>query len=56
LYTAASGDATYFDSYPATVAALNQGAFGRIQSDISGTSGLSSGDPRIIQFALKLQF
>src|SRR5207249_2506502 len=27
--------------------ALNQGTFGKIQSDISGTSGLSAGDPRI---------
>jgi hypothetical protein len=38
------------------IGALNQGAFGKIQSDISGTSGLSSGDPRIIQFALKYVF
>src|SRR5262249_41089237 len=27
------------------VASLNSGAFGKIQSDISGTSGLSNGDP-----------
>src|SRR5215471_2752638 len=38
------------------IAALNSGTFGRIQSDISGTSGLSGGDPRIIQFALKYVF
>jgi hypothetical protein len=38
------------------IAAINQGTFGKIQSDISGTSGLSSGDPRIIQFALKYIF
>jgi Carboxypeptidase regulatory-like domain/TonB dependent receptor-like, beta-barrel len=36
--------------------ALNQGTFGKIQNDISGTSGLSSGDPRILQFALKYVF
>ena len=38
------------------VSALNQGTFGRIQSDISGTSGLSPGNQRIIQFALKFVF
>jgi len=39
------------------VAALNStGSFGKIQSDISGTSGLSDGDPRIMQFALKFIF
>jgi hypothetical protein len=38
------------------VGAINQGAFGKIQNDISGTSGLSSGDPRILQFALKYVF
>ena len=38
------------------VATLNSGSFGKIQSDISGTSGLSAGDPRIIQIALKLIF
>jgi hypothetical protein len=38
------------------IAAVNQGTFGRIQKDISGTSGLSDGDPRIIQFALKYVF
>ena len=38
------------------IAAINQGTFGKIQSDISGTSGLSTGDPRIIQFALKYVF
>src|SRR5262249_17860197 len=38
----------------APVVALNStGSFGKIQSDISGTSGLSDGDPRILQFALK---
>jgi Carboxypeptidase regulatory-like domain len=34
----------------------NSAAFGKIQSDISGTSGLSTGDPRIMQFALKFVF
>jgi hypothetical protein len=38
------------------ISAVNQGTFGKILSDISGTSGLSSGDPRIIQFALKYIF
>jgi hypothetical protein len=38
------------------VATLNSGAFGKIQSDISGTRGLSAGDQRIIQVALKLIF
>jgi hypothetical protein len=38
------------------VAALNNSSFGKIQSDISGTGGLSAGDPRILQFALKLVF
>ncbi len=38
------------------VSTTNSGAFGRIQADISGTSGLSAGDPRIIQFALKYVF
>jgi hypothetical protein len=38
------------------VTGLNQGAFGRIQSDISGTSGLSPGNQRIMQFALKVGF
>jgi len=38
------------------IAAVNQGTFGKIQCDISGTSGLSAGDPRIIQFALKYVF
>ncbi len=38
------------------VASLNSGAFGKIQSDISGTSGLSAGDQRIMQFALKYVF
>ena len=32
------------------------GVFGKIQSDISGTSGLTTGDPRIMQFALKYIF
>ena len=38
------------------VAATNSGAFGQIQNDISGTSGLTAGDQRIIQFALKYVF
>jgi hypothetical protein len=38
------------------VAALNSGSFGKIQSDISGTSGLSAGDPRIVQVAMKVVF
>src|SRR5438132_592633 len=38
------------------IAAVNQGTFGKIQTDISGTSGLSAGDPRILQFALKYVF
>ena len=39
------------------VSTLNSsGTFGKIQSDISGTSGLSAGDPRILQFALKYVF
>jgi len=38
------------------VATTNSGAFGQIQSDISGTQGLNAGDPRIIQFALKYIF
>jgi hypothetical protein len=39
------------------VSALNSGGnFGQIQSDISGTSGLSAGDYRVIQFALKYVF
>ena len=38
------------------IAAFNTGTFGKIQGDISGTSGLSGGDPRIIQFALKYVF
>ena len=38
------------------IAATNSGAFGQIQSDISGTSGLTAGDQRIIQFALKYAF
>ena len=41
----------------APVLALNSsGSFGKIQSDISGTSGLSDGDPRIVQFAIKFIF
>jgi hypothetical protein len=41
----------------APVLALNStGSFGQIQSDISGTSGLSDGDPRIMQFAMKFIF
>jgi hypothetical protein len=38
------------------VSALNSGTFVRIQSDVSGTSGLTAGDPRILQFALKFVF
>jgi hypothetical protein len=37
-------------------AALNAPNFGQITSDISGNSGLNSGDYRIIQFAMKLIF
>ena len=37
-------------------AATNSGAFGTITSDISGTQGLSAGDPRIIQVAMKFVF
>jgi hypothetical protein len=43
-------------SFSTPVATLNSGSFGKIQSDISGTSGLSAGNPRILQFALKLVF
>ncbi len=38
------------------VATLNSAVFGKIQSDISGTSGLTAGDYRVIQFALKYGF
>lgn len=38
------------------VAATNSAAFGRILNDVSGTSGLSPGNQRIIQLALKLAF
>jgi hypothetical protein len=41
---------------PAATASLTSGAFGQIQSDISGTSGLIAGDYRVIQFALKYIF
>jgi hypothetical protein len=34
----------------------NAANFGQILSDISGTQGLSAGDPRIIQLALKYVF
>jgi hypothetical protein len=37
-------------------APLNSGTFGTITSDISGTQGLTAGDPRIIQLALKFIF
>jgi hypothetical protein len=37
-------------------AAMNSGNFGQITRDISGTSGLSSGDDRVVQFALKFVF
>ena len=36
--------------------ALNGGTFGTITNDISGTSGLSAGDYRVVQFALKYIF
>ena len=36
--------------------AMNGGTFGTITSDISGTSGLSTGDYRVVQFALKYIF
>ena len=36
--------------------ALNGGSFGTINSDISGTSGLSAGDYRVVQLALKFIF
>jgi hypothetical protein len=36
--------------------ALNGGNFGQITSDISGTNGLSTGDYRVIQFAMKFVF
>ena len=39
------------------VATLNStGTFGKIQSDISGTSGLTAGNQRILQFAIKVVF
>ena len=38
------------------VSALNSPSFGKIQSDISGTSGLGAGDQRIVQLALKYVF
>ena len=38
------------------VATLNSGSFGQILSDISGTSGLTAGDSRVLQFALKWIF
>ena len=40
----------------ASSAALNAGSFGQITGDISGTSGLTSGDYRIVQVALKFVF
>ena len=36
--------------------AMNGGTFGTVTSDISGTSGLSAGDYRVVQFALKYIF
>jgi len=39
-----------------TSATNSGGAFGTITSDISGTQGLTAGDPRIIQMALKFVF
>jgi hypothetical protein len=41
---------------PPNLTLNSSGSFGKIQSDISGTSGLSDGDPRIMQFALKFVF
>ena len=38
------------------LATTNSGAFGQIQGDISGNSGLTAGDPRIIQMAFKFLF
>jgi hypothetical protein len=43
-------------NFSTPVATLNSSVFGHIQSDISGTSGLSAGDYRVIQFALKFVF
>ena len=38
------------------VTATNSATYNQIQSDISGTSGLSAGDYRVIQLALKFVF
>ena len=38
------------------VALVNAGNFGQITSDVSGNNGLSSGDPRIVQLAMKFVF
>jgi hypothetical protein len=38
------------------ISSLNNANFGKIQSDISGTSGLSPGNQRIVQLALKFVF
>jgi hypothetical protein len=38
------------------VSAVNAQNFGQVTSDISGNNGLSLGDPRIIQFAMKFVF
>jgi hypothetical protein len=38
------------------VSTTNSGAFGLIQGDISGNSGLTAGDPRIVQLAIKFFF
>lgn len=38
------------------VSTTNSGAFGQIQGDVSGNSGLTAGDPRILQMALKFLF
>ena len=43
-------------NFAAPSGALNGGTFGTINSDISGTSGLSAGDYRVVQFALKYIF
>jgi hypothetical protein len=38
------------------ISTLNSATFGKIQSDVSGTSGLNPGNQRIIQLALKYVF
>ena len=51
-----SGTAALNGIVSGDTATLNSGSFGKIQSDISGTSGLTAGNPRILQFALKFVF